>query len=277
MLNDWFYSHSSWTVMFAVCSVIVGLSLAGLYGFNRLVDPEKREPDTSMVGLSYALAGGIYAIVISFVAVGVYESLDKADGIASAEANSLNAIMFDSAGLPADSALNLRRTVHGYIDVVTKKEWPSQQAFHMEDSNFEAGWALARQLSDEIVRFQPATQGQETVKAELLGDVTELFSERHERILAAGEHLPDAIWQAMIFGLLLIAVYVYLFGPHSFKMHMAVTGLTMFTIGLVFSLIIAMDYPFRGDVSVDDEAYTSTAELGDALFGPSTNADHTQR
>ena len=47
----------------------------------------------------------------------------------------------------------------------------------------------------------------------------------------------------------------FLFGPHNYRMHMAVTGLTMLSIGLVFTLIIALDYPFRGELSVGDENY----------------------
>jgi hypothetical protein len=47
---------------------------------------------------------------------------------------------------------------------------------------------------------------------------------------------------------------------------MAVTGLTMLSVGLVFTLIIALDYPFRGDLSVDDDAYLSVKEVSDRAF-----------
>ena len=58
----------------------------------------------------------------------------------------------------------------------------------------------------------------------------------------------------------------FLFGPHSYKLHMAVTALTMLSIGLVFTLIIALDYPFRGDLSVDDIAYLSVKEGSNRAF-----------
>ena len=272
MLNDWFYSHSTWEVMFVVCAAIVGLSLCVLYLFHRFVEWEPREKDTSMVGLSYALAGGIYAIVISFVAVGVYENMDKADGVATAEANYLSSVVFDSAGLPADLAQKVRGTVYAYIDTVTEKEWHSQQAYQMDDSNFAEGWSELRQLSHDLSSFEPATQGQATLKLEMLQNIDDLFGARHTRLLAANAHLPDTVWQMMVLGLMLVLVYVCLFGPHSYTMHMAVTALTMFTIGLVFTLIIAMDYPFRGDVSVSDEAYVGTRQVADSIFGkPSEN------
>jgi hypothetical protein len=50
---------------------------------------------------------------------------------------------------------------------------------------------------------------------------------------------------------------------------MAVTGLTMLSIGLIFTLIIALDYPFRGDLSVDDDSYLGVKEVSDRSVEPS--------
>ena len=49
---------------------------------------------------------------------------------------------------------------------------------------------------------------------------------------------------------------------------MMTPGLTMLSIGLVFTLIIALDYPFRGDLSVDDDAYLGVKEVSDRAFEP---------
>jgi membrane protease YdiL (CAAX protease family) len=266
MLNDWFYSHSTWEVAAAVCSVLVILPLIGLFIFHRLVNWNAREEDTTMVGLSYALCGGIYAVVLAFVAVGVYEAMDKSTAIASEEANSLGSLAFDSAGLPAELAVRVRADVDKYIDIVTKKEWRSQQAYKMEERNYEEGWVQVRRISLDLADFEPATPGQATVKGEMVHVINELFSARRARLLAANAHLPDAVWQMLIFGLGLVIVYVYLFGPHSYKIHMAVTGMTMLSIGLVFSLIIALDYPFRGELSVDDEAYVGVRQVSGRAF-----------
>jgi hypothetical protein len=266
MLNQWFYSHSTWEVAGAVCSVVVLLPLLGLFIFHRFVNWQTREEDTSMIGLSYALCGGIYAVVLAFVAVGTYEALDKSTAIASDEANSLGGLAFDSAGLPGELGARVRTDVNQYIDIVTKKEWPSQQAYRMEERNYEEGWAQIRRIGLDLANFEPTTQGQASVKAEMVHSTNELFSARQARLLAAKAHLPDAVWQMLIFGLGLVAVYVYLFGPHSFKIHMAVTGLTMLSIGLVFTLIIALDYPFRGELSVSNESYVGVKEVSERAF-----------
>jgi hypothetical protein len=272
MLNHWFYSHPVWETAIAVCGVIILVALIGLRLFHRWVPWHKREEDTAMVGLSYALCGGLYAVMLAFVAVGVFETMDRTAAIASEEANSLGSLTFDSPGLPPELALRVREDINQYIDIVTKKEWPSQKNYDMKPSNFEEGWKQVRQISLDMASFEPTTQGQSTVKAEMESVVNELYTARRTRLLAANQHLPDAVWQMLIFGLLLVAVYVYLFGPHSYRMHIAVTTLTMLSIGMVFTLVIALDYPFRGDVSVDSEAYTGVREVAERIFSPAETA-----
>jgi hypothetical protein len=274
MLNDWFYSHPTWQVMIAVCAVLLIISLLGLIPFHRLVNWEAREHDTAMIGLSYALAGGIYAVVIAFVAVGTYESMDKAAAIASEEANALSGLAFISSGLPTELAEHVRADVSGYIEIVTKKEWPKQQAYEMDDANFTEGWTSLRKISLEVASFEPATPGGATTKLEMEHSVNDLFSARRARLLAANEHLPDAIWQMLIVGLVFVLFYIYLFGPHSYKIHMSVVGLTMISIGLVFSLIIALDYPFRGDLSVDDDAYIGVKDTMAHIFEHANGPPH---
>jgi hypothetical protein len=266
MLNAWFYSHPVWEVVLTVCGVMVVVAFAGLALCHRLVHWESREKDTSMIGLSYALAGGVYAVVIAFVAVGVYSAMDKGEAVASAEANSLSSIVFDSAGLPADLGSRVRTEVDAYVETVVKKEWPSQRAFHMEDKNFSEGWDELRQIGRDLAGFEPDNMGQATVKAEMVRGINDALNARSARLLAANAHLPAATWQMMICGLVLVTIYIYLFGPHSFKIHMVVTALTMVSIGLVFSLIIALDYPFRGDLSVDDEAFRGVREAAASAF-----------
>jgi hypothetical protein len=59
-----------------------------------------------------------------------------------------------------------------------------------------------------------------------------------------------------------------MFGAHSFRIHMAITALVSATIALVFVLIIALDYPFRGEVSVGDDAFVSVKATAAGVLEP---------
>jgi hypothetical protein len=255
VLVDFLYTHPTWLVGLVVIGLWTGMALAGLYLSHRLVDVNIRHKDTETVGLTYAIVAVVYAVLIAFIVVDVFETFAKGDEIATAEANKLSNLMLDSAGLPPAMGEAVRADLDKYIDIVVKSEWPSQQQGKLGEAVFEPGWTALAHLSTRLAVFEPATMGQNVNKGEMLHAMNDLIKARRSRILAAGEHLPDVVWQILLLAGAVAVGYTYLFGTHSFGIHLAITGLIAATISLVFVLIIALDYPFRGEVSVGDEAF----------------------
>lgn len=260
VLVDFLYTHPTWEVGLVVIGIWTSLALAGLYIFHRLVDVHTRQKDTDTVGLTFAIVAVVYAVLIAFIVVDVFETSAKDDEIATAEANKLSNLMLDSAGLPPQTAEAVRADLDKYIDIVVKSEWPSQQAGKLGDAVFDPGWTVLAHLSTRLAVFEPATMGQNVNKGEMLHTMNELIKARRSRILAAGEHLPFVVWQILLLAGAVAVGYTYLFGAHSFRIHLAITGLVSATIALVFVLIIALDYPFRGEVSVTSGAFIGVRE-----------------
>jgi hypothetical protein len=272
LLVNFLYTHSTWLVGLVVISVWTGLSLAGLFVFHRLVEVHIRHKDTETVGLTYAIVAVVYAVLIAFIVVNVFETFSKADEIATAEANKLSNLMLDSSGLPAEMAGTVRDDLNKYVDIVVKSEWPSQHEGKLDDAVFEPGWTVVAHLSAQLAMFEPKTMGQNVNKGEMLHAVNDLIKARRSRILAAGEHLPDVVWQILLLAGAVAVIYTYLFGTYDFRIHVAITALVSATIALVFVLIIALDYPFRGEVSVGDEAFVSV--VANASAGTTSEAHH---
>jgi len=268
VLVDFLYTHPTWEVGLVVIGIWTSLALAGLYIFHRLVDVHTRQKDTDTVGLTFAIVAVVYAVLIAFIVVDVFETSAKDDGIATAEANKLSNLMLDSAGLPPQTAEAVRADLDKYIDIVVKSEWPSQQAGKLGDAVFDPGWTVLAHLSTRLAVFEPATMGQNVNKGEMLHTMNELIKARRSRILAAGEHLPFVVWQILLLAGAVAVGYTYLFGAHSFRIHLAITGLVSATIALVFVLIIALDYPFRGEVSVSDDAFVSVKATATGALEP---------
>jgi Protein of unknown function (DUF4239) len=272
---DFLYSHPTWEVGLVIIGIWTGLALTGLWIFQHLVDVKTRREDTDTVGLTFAIVAVVYAVLIAFIVVDVFETSAKGEQIATAEANKLSNLMLDSAGLPAQVAEGVRADLDQYIDIVVKSEWPSQQAGKLSDAVFEPGWTVLAHLSTRLAKFEPSTMGQNVNKGEMLHTMNELIKARRSRILAAGEHLPLVVWQILLLAGAVAVGYTYLFGAHSFGIHVTITGLISATIALVFVLIIALDYPFRGEVSVGDEAFVNVkATAQGALESEAGEARH---
>jgi hypothetical protein len=270
VLVDFLYTHPTWEVGLVVIGFWTSLALAGLYIFRGLIDVQVRQKDTDTVGLTFAIVAVVYAVLIAFIVVDVFETSAKDGQIATAEANKLSNLMLDTAGLPPQIAGEVRADLDQYIDIVVKSEWPSQQAGKIGDAVFEPGWTVLAHLSKRLAVFEPATMGQNVNKGEMLHTMNDLIKARRSRILAAGEHLPLVVWQILLLAGAVAVGYTYLFGAHSFRIHMAITGLISATIALVFVLIIALDYPFRGEVSVSDDAFVNVKTTAAGALGPET-------
>ena len=255
MFTDFFYSHSTWLDGMLIIGVWTGLSLLGLWLFQRIVDVHLREKDTETVGLTYAIVAVVFAVLIAVIIVDVWETFAKSDEITTAEANQLTSVLLDTAGLPATERDLVRADIDKYVDLVVKSEWPSQQKGDLGEEVFKPGWLLLGHMSAQLAVFEPKTMGQNATKSELLRTVNNLIKARRNRILAAGVHLPDIVWDILLIAGVVAVFYTYLFGAHSFRIHLAITGLIAATIALTFTLIVALDYPFRGDVSVGDDAF----------------------
>ena len=257
LLTNFFYSHSTWLVGLVVIGVWTSVSLVGLIIFNRFSSAEHRHKDTETVGLTYAIVAVVYAVLIGFIVVNVFEASSKGDEIATTEANQLSNLKLDSLGLSEQASAMVRAGVNQYLDTVITKEWPSQREGKLEETVFQPGWEQIGKLSTQLAAYEPTTAGQGVTKAEMLHVMDDLVTARRNRIEAAGEHVPDVIWQILLIAGAIAVGYTYLFGAHSFKIHLAITGLIASTIALVFVLIIALDYPFRGEVAVSDDAFVS--------------------
>jgi hypothetical protein len=270
LLTDFLYSHPTWMIGLLVIGIWTGLSLVGLFIFQRMVDVHLRHKDTETVGLTYAIVAVVYAVLIALIVVDVFETFSKGDEIATAEANKLSNLMLDSAGLPPQMAGEVRNDINKYIDLVIKHEWPSQRAGKLDASVFEPGWTILAQLDKRLAVFEPATMGQNVNKGEMLHAMNDLIRSRRSRIIAAGEHLPGVVWGILLLGGVVAVVYTYLFGARTFGIHVAITGLIAATIALVFVLIITLDYPFRGEVSVGSDAFVGVQATASGVLEKAT-------
>ena len=100
--------------------------------------------------------------------------------------------------------------------------------------------------------------GQQVIQAELLKALNELYSARASRLSAVEGHIPGVVWWIILFGGAITVGFTYLFGFHDFRMHVVMTMIVAASLALVVVLIVAMDWPFRGEVSISPDAYIKT-------------------
>jgi Protein of unknown function (DUF4239) len=255
MLANWIYSQPNWLVGGVTVGLFVLVSWLGLALVHRFVPVKFRRQHNEIVGFTIAVVGVVYAVLLAFIAVTTWESFRKGDNIVVGEANYVGDVFRNTVGLPDDLARGLRQKLDRYIDIVITQEWPDQQAGRLEDGTWQKGWDILAEVHADVARFRPANAGEAVLQAQLLRSLNNLYDARRGRLLAAADHVTPVVWWIVVIGALLTVSFSFLFGPSDIRMHAVVTGLLAGSLAVVVVLIVVLDYPFRGTLSVSDEAF----------------------
>jgi hypothetical protein len=131
------------------------------------------------------------------------------------------------------------------------QEWPSQA--HGVIS--QVGRDTLVHIHSLIVSVDPQNRMDQVIVAEILKTLNALYDARRTRILAADNAIPEVVWWIAALGTAVTIAFTYLFGAHNFGVHLTATALVAASMSLVIVLIVSLDRPFRGELSVSVEAY----------------------
>ena len=95
--------------------VVVGLSILGLLVFRRLVSSTRLESAHTASGEGFfSLAGVLYAVLVAFVVVVVWEQFVDTQAAAESEASAIADLLRDSQAFPASERPQLQQSLITY-------------------------------------------------------------------------------------------------------------------------------------------------------------------
>ncbi len=261
MILDWIYNNPTWLWGTILVALFTAFSCAGLLVVHRLVHVSVRRAHNDLAGFTIAVIGVLYAVLLAFIAIATWESFSKASDIVEDESDYAGGIYLDTQGLPQAKGQPIRDAVARYVSVVINEEWPIQR----EGKTPDQGWKPLRELNTAIATIQPQNLGEAVIQAELLKAWNELYQTRSSRLSAVQGHVPGVVWWIVFYGAAITTGFTYFFGYQNFAMHVAMTGTLAATLALVVVLIVALDWPFRGEISVTPDPFIMTQQSWSAV------------
>jgi Protein of unknown function (DUF4239) len=210
--------------------------------FHVAVPHRIRRLHNEVAGFTIAVVGVIYAVLLAFIAVAVWEDFGRAEGLVQTEANLVGNLYRDTVGLPEPLATDLRHDLFVYAETVVQDEWPALEEGKVE----EAGWQLLDRFHLALVRLQSQDPAVLILETEMIRNLNALYDARRGRFHAASAGLPPILWLNLIAGAGLTILFSYMFGVPNLLMHVVMVGFLGASIALVLSLIVLLDSPFRG-------------------------------
>jgi hypothetical protein len=193
----------------------------------------------------------IYAVLLAFIAVSVWESHGKAEEVVQIEANMVGNLYVDSVGLPPEVRFPIWRSLRDYARTVIEIEWPSQ---HRGQINL-VGWASLVRLNSILASFRPSDGSTIALKSALIRIADDLFQARRNRLEAATSGIPAVMRAVALTGGALTVIFSFFFGMPDLRIHLAFSGILAVSLALVFVLILALDRPFRGDLAISADRF----------------------
>ncbi|MBI4870091.1 MAG: DUF4239 domain-containing protein [Candidatus Riflebacteria bacterium] len=225
----------------------VAVTVPGVLMRRRFALHEKDD----FVAILLGTMGAVYAVLLSFVLVAVWENFEHAALTAETEASYLVVLRRNAETLGPEARQEIEMLTREYAQAVVQKEWPamgrgegSPEVTKVESMLFAAHMKLS-----------PSTDTQKTVYTQSVRRLDELNELRLRRLFAARTGLHPAIWCVLLIGALVTMTCAFFLNSESPKGQICLTSLLATVIGLILFVILALDYPFTGDVIIEPEAF----------------------
>ncbi len=241
--------------------VIIGasvvVSLIVLWIVRRAFSHEQLKPHNEVSGFVYAAIGVMYAVVLGFAVISVWEEYRDAESNANQEANAVGNIYRLAGGLPEPTRQAIQQSALTYATTVIDEEWPSlvrgSGASPEVTSQLDLLWTAFHQA-------EFSTPAQAALYAEGLDQLDDLASLRRERLVQAEGGLLGVMWGVLIGGAALTVLFPCAFGVENGLVHALIIATLAATLGLLLFLTYDLNHPFRGDVHVQPEGFTRLIE-----------------
>ena len=247
----WIYVVPSLLFCLILIGVMVAIACFGHWLVYRYVPHRDFVKHNDVAGFVLAIIGVVYAVLLSFVVVVVWQEFENSDATAQREASAAADMYRLSAAYPAPFRQLIRAELRRYTRLMIDDEWPAMRL----GGASRAAKDLTGLLADELSSYKPGTSNQVQVQAVMLGSLRVFLDSRRQRLHDNETGIPRILWGVLIASGVITIGFVYLFGMENFRIQLLMTALLAAIIGLMFTLIVELDYPFRGDTSISPHSW----------------------
>jgi len=249
---DWVYNVPAALAVGVIALIFVAICWGGIVALRPLVKSlVHREPGLNeIIGDFLQYFGVIYGLLLGLLAVATYQNLAEVDKTVGHEAAALGALYRDVSAYPEPIRSELQDEIRHYTRFVIDEAWPLQRK-----GIVPAGAVTkAARIHESLAGFEPQSKSQEAMHAVALRQFNTFYEYRRERLYSVTSGIPPVLWYTVGIGVLLNMLLLWLFNLR-LELHLLLGGILSVFLAAMISLILLMDQPFRGEVSVSPRAF----------------------
>jgi hypothetical protein len=255
-----------WPTWATIIVVVLGVTVPAVVGHivtRRIVPYSDLAKHNDVTGFVLAIVGVVYAVLLAFVVIIAWQAFNTADGIAGEEVSAASDLYRLAETFKEPNRGVLRREIVHYAALVQHEEWTAMRTGLESDSARKS----AERIEDLTVSMVDGDSVNRTaVDESFMTIVRSLLDARRARLNQNGQGIPDALWDGLFLGAILTIGFTYLFGVENFRIQLMMTGLLAALIGVMFSMIVALNYPYRGAGKVSPEIWQVMIERVESIY-----------
>jgi len=205
----------------------------------------------------FLTAGVIYAVLLAFMVIAMWETYDAAKANVAEEASLMVPIYRQSYAMSPEKGDEMRHLIREYGEGVIK-DW---ETFRVTAK----GSPQARYVANKIVAvfntMEPKTKAREIATAQFMTTYSQFLLDRNKRLVQASESLSWIMWIAVIGGAMVtvgMSFVLYMdYPPPQYVM----TSVLATGIGLLIFLMLVLNRPFVGPLGIEPEPYEASLQL----------------
>lgn len=256
---DSFHELPSAALAFLLVAFTIGISLLGLLLSARWFRKANIHRNLGNGPISALLSAsiGVYAIAAGLTAVAVWENLVDASTNVGREVAAITVLFHSLDGYPETLQMQGKQMMEAYTRHIIDNEWPLHKRGDVPRGTLE----LLERAQKAFFAFEPGTEGQKIVHAEIVQAFNRIIEHRRLRLQTVQDTaLPAELWMVVtLLGVIAIAS-CFLLRVESLRMHVLITSLVAAPIALLLFFIAVTDRPFQGGVHVSSKPFQTVLE-----------------
>lgn len=249
----WIYDIPTWQLGTAIICIYLFISLSGLLllrGWIYRTFDVSAETNEMTNGI-FSGVGVLYGLLVGLVAVAGWENFNNVDDLVSKEAAATGAFYRDISALKDPERSHLQSHIRYYLDDIIHVAWP----LHQKGIGDPEGGKTLSKIHSELTHYETSPGADQALFQEALAAFNRLSEARRMRLGEVTTGIPSVFWVVIITGAILNLPLLYLFHTTRLRTHIVATTTYALFMGSMLFLLVAVDHPLRGEVSIPPDAY----------------------
>jgi hypothetical protein len=198
-----------------------------------------------VAGFKFAVVGVLYAVLLAFVVIVVWQKYNDAEVAVTQEAAAAATLYRLAAGADPATA-DVRAALTNYLKFVVNRDFPEMaREKESPETTAELNEAYAAALRMAHGGSQPTT-----AVYEIFYQLDLITQARRNRLHLDSGVVPIVLWHALVLGAILTVCFTFFFGTPNLGAQVLMTGILSVIVFMGLFVIVAIDHPFTGPVHV---------------------------